>query len=301
MREILEKQGYHFIGDAAVKSCLWTKKSLRGEGECYKSKFYGIASHRCIQMTPSLLCNQKCLFCWRAFESGSVSFDPPEKIVEGCIREHRRLVSGYHGYEGTSEERFREALNPKHVAISLSGEPTLYPHLSELIELFHERGLTTFLVSNGTNPEVIRRVRPTQLYISLDAPDEETYRKVCQPVGDTWERVLESLRALRHHPSRTTIRVTAVKGYNMKDEEKYGKLIKEASPDYVEIKAYMHLGFSRMRLRREAMPSHEEIRKFAMKIAESSGYKIADESEISRVVLLSKDGSVEKLKIKQSD
>jgi len=295
VRKLLEKQGYHFIGDAAVKTCLWTKKSLRGEGECYKSKFYGIASHRCIQMTPSLLCNQRCLFCWRPFDSGDVSFDPPEEIVEGCIREQRRLVSGYHGYPGTPEERFKEALDPKHVAISLSGEPTLYPYLHELIELFHERGLTTFLVSNGTNPEVLKRVRPTQLYVSLDAPDKETYELVCQPVGDTWHRVLESLRVLRDHPSRTVIRVTAVRGYNMKNPEKYGELIKMASPDYVEVKAYMHLGFSRMRLKRKAMPTHEEIREFAMRIAESSGYEFVDESEISRVVLLSKDGKVEKL------
>ncbi len=295
MKEVLEKQGYHFIGDAAVKTCLWTKKSLRGEGECYKSKFYGISSHRCIQMTPSLLCNQRCIFCWRPFDSGEVSFDAPEEIVEGCIREHRRLISGYHGYERTPEERFKEALEPRHVAISLSGEPTLYPYLRELIELFHERGFTTFLVSNGTNPDVLRRVRPTQLYISLDAPDEEIYEFVCQPVGDTWKRIIESLKLLRTHPSRTVIRVTAVRDYNMSEEEKYGELVKMASPDYVEVKAYMHLGFSRMRLRREAMPTHEEVRAFALKIAENCGYKIADESEISRVVLLSKDGRVEKL------
>jgi len=52
----------------------------------------------------------------------------------------------------------------------------------------------------------------------------------------------------------------------------------------------MHLGFSRLRLDRSAMPSHEEVMQFSREVARHLGYEIADESEISRVVLLSKDG-----------
>ena len=65
----MKKQGYRFIGDhAAVKICRWTKKSLRGEGECYKNRFYGISTLGCVQMTPWLGCDNKCLHCWRALE-----------------------------------------------------------------------------------------------------------------------------------------------------------------------------------------------------------------------------------------
>jgi tRNA wybutosine-synthesizing protein 1 len=38
------------------------------------------------------------------------------------------------------------------------------------------------------------------------------------------------------------------------------------------------------------MPSHEDVLDFSKKIAEGLGYKIADDSDASRVVLLSKDG-----------
>jgi tRNA wybutosine-synthesizing protein 1 len=58
----------------------------------------------------------------------------------------------------------------------------------------------------------------------------------------------------------------------------------------------MHLGFSRNRLPREAMPSHEEVLDFSMQIADHLGYSVADDVEISRVVLLSRDGSVSLLK-----
>lgn len=81
-----------------------------------------------------------------------------------------------------------------------------------------------------------------------------------------------------------------VKGLNMKDPAGYGKQISIANPDYVEVKAYMHLGYSRYRLSREAMPRHEEVMCFAQRIAEECGYKVAKDVELSRVVLLSKNG-----------
>jgi tRNA wybutosine-synthesizing protein 1 len=73
----------------------------------------------------------------------------------------------------------------------------------------------------------------------------------------------------------------------MEDIERYAKLIEKANPTYVEPKAFMHVGFSRLRLSYREMPSHLEIREFAFKLAELTGYKVVDESVDSRVVLLS--------------
>jgi len=62
----LKKQGYRLIGShSAVKTCEWTRKSLRGTGDCYKYAFYGIRSHQCLQMTTSMFCASRCKFCWR--------------------------------------------------------------------------------------------------------------------------------------------------------------------------------------------------------------------------------------------
>jgi tRNA wybutosine-synthesizing protein 1 len=38
---------------------------VRGQGGCYKHTFYGITSYQCMEMTPSLACANKCVFCWR--------------------------------------------------------------------------------------------------------------------------------------------------------------------------------------------------------------------------------------------
>lgn len=294
-RTLLKKHGYHLAGThGAVKTCLWLNKSLRNEGSCYKSLFYGIASHRCIQMTPTLVCNHRCLHCWRAVEvpvEAPEEWDSPEEIVESCLAEQRRLVSGYGGSEFMDKKKGKEAFEPKHVAISLSGEPTLYPYLPELIEEFHKKGMTTFVVTNGTNPDVVGEIKPTQLYISLNAPDKETYEKVCAPLGDTWNNIKQSLEVMRDFKTRTAVRITLTKGVNMMNPEGFARLIEPAEPDYVELKAYMHLGFSRRRLAQDNMPSHEEVRDFSKLIAQALGYYTADESEISRVVLLSKDGT----------
>ncbi|HDS45812.1 MAG TPA: 4-demethylwyosine synthase TYW1 [Methanomicrobia archaeon] len=297
----LERQGYHFVGThqhSAVKTCLWLRKSLRGEGNCYKGKFYGIRAHRCVQMTPSIFCNQRCVHCWRPLEAVTVDrdevaviWDPPEEIVEACLQEQQRLISGFKGSAKTSGELFEEAMNPKHVAISLIGEPTLYPQLTELIEQFKARGMTTFLVTNGTKPEMIRSIRPYQLYLSLNAPDESTYQKTAH--AHLWHQVLDSLEVMHQLKGQTrrVIRITCIAGMNMLNPAGYAALVGRASPDFIEVKAYMHLGYSRKRLTRAAMPPHARVRAFAAAIADELAtvgypYTVADESEISRVVLL---------------
>lgn len=59
----LTKQGYSIVGShSGVKICRWTKSALRGRGSCYKYSFYGIASHQCMETTPSfILLQQMCL------------------------------------------------------------------------------------------------------------------------------------------------------------------------------------------------------------------------------------------------
>jgi tRNA wybutosine-synthesizing protein 1 len=292
---LLKKQGYALAGHhSAVKTCLWLRHAMNDQGFCYKSRFYGVQSHRCLQMTPTLMCNQRCLFCWRPTEvpvPAPKEWDSPEKIVEESIACQRKLITGFGGSPNAIKERWIEGNKPNNVAISLSGEPTLYPYLPELITEYEKRGFTTFLVTNGTIPEMFAKVAPSQLYMSLDAPDLETYLNVCQPKSASlWRKVNESLALMKQKNSKTVIRTTLVKGENMFKPEAYAELIKKAFPDFVEIKAYMHLGFSRLRLERSSMPTHTEVLEFSKELAKHLSYQIADESEISRVVLLSKTG-----------
>jgi tRNA wybutosine-synthesizing protein 1 len=219
------------------------------------------------------------------------NWDSAEEIVQESLKAQDAILSGYKGNPKTNWQKLREALTPRHVAISLTGEPTLYEPLGELIQAFHNKGFTTFLVSNGTVPSKLAKLseEPTQLYISVCAPNEETYKRVCRPqVPNAWAKLNETLYFLPSLRCPTVIRMTLVKGQNMNFIDEYAELVEKAHPTYVEAKAYMHIGFSGLRLDYESMPEHGEVYDFAMRLSERTGYTIVDEQVESRVVLLSK-------------
>jgi tRNA wybutosine-synthesizing protein 1 len=128
---------------------------------------------------------------------------------------------------------------------------------------------------------------PTQLYVSLDAPNEKVYKELCNPqINDAWNNLNKTLELMNSFNSRTAIRITSVKGKNMINTDEYAKLINKANPKYVEVKAYMFVGSSRKRLSLDNMPSNQEVRDFAQEIADKTGRELTKESEVSRVVLL---------------
>ncbi|MDR2719996.1 MAG: 4-demethylwyosine synthase TYW1 [Nitrososphaerota archaeon] len=311
LKQTLKKQKYHFIGNhSAVKRCKWLYESIVNDRVCYKEKFYGIKSHQCLQMTPSLYyCTQQCLFCWRA-QSGDLQvtwdemklppLNQPEDIVKDSITAQEKILSGYKGHPRVNWRKLTEAHQPKNVAISLTGEPTLYPNISELIRTYRQKEFTVFLVTNGTLPKRLSTLNqePTQLYISLCAPNEQIYKKICRPlIPKAWEYLKESLELLQSFKCRTALRMTLVKNHNMNNIDEYAKLIEKANPTFIEAKAYMHIGFSNLRLGFDDMPQLTEVKTFAGELAKKTGYDIIDESTDSRVVLLShKDANNKKIK-----
>lgn len=295
----LEKKGYRFAGEhvhAANKICHWTRKSIVDDGCCYKEQFYGIKSHRCLQMSPAVpYCQHKCMFCWRDTEITKTSwdtddYDDPKTIIEDCIENQKKLLCGFFGNEKANPKKLEECVKPSNAALSLAGEPLLYPEINQLIEEFHKQDFTTFLVTNGESPQDLANLQdhePTQLYVSLDAPNKDVYKRVCKPqVENGWEKLQESLDLLSTMDTRKVLRITSVKDLNMTNTDEYAKIISNADIDYVEIKAYMFVGDSRNRLEWENMPKTVDIQNFAQEVAEKSGLEIVDEVEKSRVLLL---------------
>jgi len=221
----------------------------------------------------------------------NLAIDEPSEIIEEMINAQRLLLSGFKGNIKVDRKKWEEAQNPTNFAISLVGESILYPKVSELIKELHKRKASTFLLTKGIVPEKIKSldVEPTNFYISLCAPDKETFIKVDRPIiSNAWNKQMESLELMKSFDCRKVIRLTLVKNLNLKDPEKYAKLILKAEPDFIEAKAYFHVGESQKRLPKDAMPFMDDIRKFAQELSEHVGYHIKDEDTSSRVVLLSK-------------
>ncbi|XP_036763792.2 S-adenosyl-L-methionine-dependent tRNA 4-demethylwyosine synthase TYW1 isoform X3 [Manis pentadactyla] len=296
LREALIKQGYHLIGShSGVKLCRWTKSMLRGRGGCYKHTFYGIESHRCMETTPSLACANKCVFCWRHHTNPVGTewrwkMDQPEMILKGAIENHQNMIKQFKGVPGVKEERFEEGMMVKHCALSLVGEPIMYPEINRFLKLLHECKISSFLVTNAQFPVEIRNLKPvTQLYVSVDASTKDSLKKIDRPLfKDFWQRFLDSLKALAAKQQRTVYRLTLVKAWNVDELQAYAELVFLGSPDFIEVKGVTYCGeSSASSLTMANMPWHEEVVHFVRELVDLiPDYEIACEHEHSNCLLI---------------
>ncbi|CAK7904204.1 S-adenosyl-L-methionine-dependent tRNA 4-demethylwyosine synthase [[Candida] anglica] len=301
----LTKQGYTIVGShSGVKICRWTKSALRGRGSCYKFAFYGIKSHLCMETTPSLACSNKCVFCWRhgtnpvAKSNWRWELDPPEKVMEGALQGHYQKIKQMRGVPGIQMDRFQEAFQVRHCALSLVGEPIFYPYINEFVGMLHEQHISSFLVCNAQHPDQLAKLnKVTQLYVSIDAPTKTDLKKVDRPLNsDFWERLVACLDILRTTQShqRTVFRLTLVKGFNMTDIESYADMVERAQPSQIEIKGATFCGSSTGNgnpLTMQNIPFYDECKSFVESLAkelQSRGhqYEIAAEHAHSCCILM---------------
>jgi tRNA wybutosine-synthesizing protein 1 len=223
--------------------------------------------------------------------------DEPDVIIEQLLKERKRLISGFYGHEKNDRVKLEESLLPQHYAISLSGEPTLYPKLPQLIRYLKELPATKsiFLVTNGQEPEMLQRLSdedslPTQIYLSTNASNKQMYYLVNRPrYRNAWERWCESLKLLSTIGTRVVLRMTMIRKYNDSRRfiNEFATIVQEGSPHFVEIKSYMHVGMSTGRLETTNMLEMGEIKSIAQELCLGlQDYEIMDESEISRIVVL---------------
>ncbi|MEM5869614.1 MAG: 4-demethylwyosine synthase TYW1 [Candidatus Aenigmatarchaeota archaeon] len=303
-RKKLRNAKYGVFGHSTVHICNWTKRALRNQGTCYKNKFYGIETHRCMEFSPAgMFCQNRCIYCWRPTEFYKLlemkveQVDEPEQIIQALIKERKKLLTGFGSNKKVKREKLKEAYDPTHFAISLSGEPTIYPKLPEMIKYLKTLPQTKsiFLVTNGQEPKMLERLEresalPTQIYLSMNAGTKGTFFKVnCPLLKDAWKRFDKSLKFLSKTKTRTVIRITLIKGFNDSEEEipEFAKLVKKANPNFVEVKSYMHVGSSITRLSAQHMLEQNEVKNWAEKLRNFlPNFEYMDEQEESRIVVM---------------
>lgn len=298
-REALSSM-YSLVGThSAVKLCRWQKSMLRCRGGCYKWTMYGVASHRCMEATPNLSCANKCVFCWRLNSNPSAksfrwSVDPPEEIVEKMIQSHCDLVKNVSGMPGVHPERLEEAMQPRHCALSLVGEPILYPQVNTFLRLLHSRRISTFLVTNGQFPDEIPALAGvTQLYLSIDAPNSTTMKILDRPIfADYWDRFEQSVKFMRERRERTVFRLTLIEGFNMSrsDISEYARIVCDGHPDFIEMKRLTPAFQSHASnvLRMKNVPTWESVVEFSKALCDrlDSRYQVCCVHEHSGCILL---------------
>ncbi|XP_026191712.1 S-adenosyl-L-methionine-dependent tRNA 4-demethylwyosine synthase [Cyclospora cayetanensis] len=335
MRANLGKEGYKLVGThSAVKLCRWTRAALRGRGGCYKHTFYGIMSYGCMEFTSSVACANRCLFCWRHHTNLAAADwrwkqDDPKEVLREAMQNHLQTIKELKGLPGLRSDFFSQVQGRVlHCALSLVGEPIMYPRLNELVHLMHQQGISTFLVTNAQHPDALRALDPvTQLYLSIDAATEQDLKRLDRPIHrDYWARFLQCVDILRSKKQRTVFRLTLVHGYNcvlgpLEEEgaaepappandllntcnrkrggkrhknvtstfEGYAALVRRGEPDLIEIKGMTFCGgLDKESLSMKNVPRHQQG---LCKALPEGVYALASEHEHSCCVLLALNGS----------
>ena len=223
--------------------------------------------------------------------------DEPDVIVEQLMAERKKLINGYFGNAKNDKRKLDESLLPAHYAISLSGEPTMYPKLPQLIRYLKSLKNTKsiFLVTNGQEPDMLKRLAdedslPTQIYLSTNASNKKMFHQINRPMHkDAWERWWQSLRFLATVNTRTVLRMTLIREYNDSGSfiSEFADMMAQGNPHFIELKSYMHIGMSNQRLEQDRMLEMHEVEAFAAKLCEDMPtFQLMDKSEISRIVVL---------------
>ena len=160
-------------------------------------------------------CNYKCVYCHNfelipIEEKGKIS----ENEIFDYLEERKGLIDS--------------------ITIT-GGEPTLQPDLIEFLKKIKERNLLIKFDSNGTNPEMLKKIIDEKLvdYIAMDIKSSlEGYEKIVQlPINK--ENVAKSIKMIMDF-GNYEFRTTVYPGLVADDFEKIGELIKGADNYYLQ-------------------------------------------------------------------
>jgi len=246
-----------------------------------------------IDRACNLLKNQKFLHADESLRSFVI-----DKEVSSCIdskEEIRYLINLELTNPDDIMQAHGEAMIPNHAAISLDGEVMMYPYMSDLIKEFKDRRMTTFIVTNGTLPNRIENLEtlPSQLYVTLPAPNDHIYKKTCRPmIKNSWNKMMKTLELMESLETRTLIRLTAVKDLNINEQlvKEYAKLVEKANPNFFEIKGFTLQAKALLineRLKSQNpvkayFPEFDYLKEIAAHFEEISGYSLIYTNEASR-------------------
>ncbi len=164
-------------------------------------------------------CNFRCPFCHNAplvLRPESLSCIPQAEVFS-CLEKRSSVLEG--------------------VCIT-GGEPTLQRDLEEFIVRVRRLGYLVKLDTNGSRPDVLRRLLERQLldYVAMDvkaAPDN--YARACGCADAVLPQIRESIAILKECTIPCEFRTTVVKGIHTEEEfEKIGKLLEGSRAYYLQ-------------------------------------------------------------------
>lgn len=160
-----------------------------------------------ISPIPQKTCNYSCIFCQLGRTNNLTNQRQSFFDLQGIIEEFKRFQS--------------EGIDYDVVTIVGEGEPTLYLELGALIRQLQQlTDKPIAVITNGAllcDPDVRQELMAADIVLpSLDASDEESFKKINRPHGNlNFNEIIEGLRLFSHaYPGQIWIETMLVKGMN---------------------------------------------------------------------------------------
>lgn len=163
-------------------------------------------------------CNFRCPFChnFELVEPSAATESIPEQELLAFLRKRQGLLDG--------------------VCIS-GGEPTLRPDLDKLLKEIKKLGFKTKLDTNGTMPEVIKKLVDNNLvnYIAMDIKTAPEHYELLTGVTGDMDAIRKSVDFIKFCGIEYEFRTTVVKGlHQLADFTAIGKWLKDARAYYLQ-------------------------------------------------------------------
>jgi MoaA/NifB/PqqE/SkfB family radical SAM enzyme len=175
---------------------MYALDDIAADGEAFKTAIFNGQPYKPLYVKMKLVwtCNLRCGMCnhWRWASDAPLKLDQLNPIVDelaelGCRKIH---LSG--------------------------GEPTLHPHLADLVAHISGRGLRVTMTTNAT---MITRERAGLLAeaglngvnVSIDSPNPHLHDRI-RGVKGSWKRAVKGCRALRKELKKGKVRINTVVG-----------------------------------------------------------------------------------------
>lgn len=181
-----------------------------------------------IDLIPHKTCTYDCLYC----QVGRTT----EKTIK---RQSWASID-----EIIAELKTKLSTKPDYITLSGSGEPTLCSYCGRLIEKIKQiTNIPIAVITNGSllfMPEVRKELVGADIVMpSLDAGDEETFKKINRPCSEiSFDKMLQGLIDFRREfTGEYWLEVFLIAGLNDSDEQvdKIGQCIEKIQPDKVQL------------------------------------------------------------------
>lgn len=186
-----------------------------------------VAAPAHIRIKPTNRCNHDCWYC--AYRVGNLQLGEDMR-EEDSIPEAKMFE--------IVEDVI--AMGVKAVTFSGGGEPLLYKPLPEVVERLAAGGVKVASLSNGSNLKGrvadVFAAHGTWVRVSVDAWDDESYRKARGAKGDAFTRLLENLRDFSARKSDCVLGVSFIIGHdNHTHVHEVCRLFKECGVNHVKL------------------------------------------------------------------